>query len=68
AQDKYEQAEPLFLESMETYKKTVGLEHPDVAELFENMAKLYKKTKREAEAKKLTERAKAIRKKQKDPK
>jgi hypothetical protein len=42
-------------------EKTLGPDHPNLAPILEDLAALYRKTEREAEAKELGKRAAAIR-------
>ena len=41
-QGKYDEAEPLYRESMAILKKVFGSEHPDVAQSLNNLAGLLK--------------------------
>ena len=41
AQGRYEQAEPLYLQALELYKRLLGDNHPDVAMSLNNLAGLY---------------------------
>ncbi len=43
AQGKYAKAEPLYKRSLAITEKALGKDHPNVADVLENMAKLYKK-------------------------
>jgi hypothetical protein len=43
------------------YEKALGPGHPDIASILQNYADLLRRTKREAEAKKLEARVQAIR-------
>ncbi len=61
AQGKYAAAEPLYKRARAIVEKALGPNHPHVATTLENMARLYKETGRVDEAKRLEERAKAIR-------
>jgi len=47
--------------ALKVAEQNVGLEHPKVAQSLENLAKLYRSTKRPEEARKLEARAKNIR-------
>ncbi len=60
AQGKYEKAEPKFRCALEILEKSLGENHPNFASGLENLAALLRKTNREAEAKKLEERARGI--------
>ena len=62
-QAKYNQAEPLIKRSLAIREKSLGADHPDVAQSLENFAVLLKATHRDAEAERLLARAKAIREK-----
>ncbi len=57
----YAQAESRFERSLAIMEKSLGLDHPYVATVLTNLAKLYRATEREAEAEKLEERAARIR-------
>ncbi|MHC4278012.1 MAG: tetratricopeptide repeat protein [Planctomycetota bacterium] len=57
-QGKYAEAEPLLKRALSIYEKAL---HPQVATTLEKMAYLYKKTGRWDEARRLEERAQAIR-------
>ncbi len=61
-QGKYDQAEPLYRRSLPIFEKALGPDHPNVATALENYALLLQATKREAEARRLEERAAVIRK------
>ena len=39
-EDRYAEAQPLYLRSLAIRKKAMGLDHPDVAESLENYAEL----------------------------
>jgi tetratricopeptide (TPR) repeat protein len=41
-QGKYSQAEQLFKRSLAIYEKALGLEHPDLARIHNNLAELYR--------------------------
>ena len=41
SQGRYEEAEPLFIQSLDMRKKLLGEEHPDVATSLNNLAGLY---------------------------
>lgn len=58
---KYERAVVVAKKALELAEKNVGPNHPDVATSLENMAALYRATKREKEAEKLEQRAAKIR-------
>ncbi|HMK77577.1 MAG TPA: tetratricopeptide repeat protein [Thermodesulfobacteriota bacterium] len=60
AQGKYGEAEPLYKRSLTIAEKTLGPNHPNVANICANMAKCYKKLGREHEAEKLEARARKI--------
>ena len=60
-QGQYAQAEPLLNRSLAIMEKALGPDHPDVAVSLENLAALYRVTKRRKEAKVLEKRAAAIR-------
>ena len=57
----YAKAEPLFRRSLAILEKALGPDHPSVATSLENLAALYRATKRVTEAEKLEVRAKRIR-------
>jgi hypothetical protein len=57
----YAKAEPLLKRSLAIYEKALGPDHPDVARSLENLAALYRATKRVTEAEQLEVRAKRIR-------
>ena len=40
-QGRYNDAEPLFLQSLDIYKRQLGNDHPDVAQSLNNLAQLY---------------------------
>ena len=61
AQGKYTDAEPLYKRSLKINEKALGPDHPDVATVLENMVELYKYMGSQEEARRLEERAKAIR-------
>ena len=58
---KYDEAEPLYKRALEMMKKSLGPDHPDVAQTLENYAALLRKTGRGDEAAKMEARAEAIR-------
>src|SRR5262249_32289298 len=53
-------AEPLYKRSLAIYEKALGLEHPNVAMLLNNLAELYRAQGRYAEAQSLNKRSLAI--------
>jgi hypothetical protein len=57
----YAKAEPLFRRSLAILEKALGPDHPSVATSLENLAALYRATKRDTEAEQLEVRAKRIR-------
>ena len=61
AQGRYAQAEPLYRRSLAILGKTLGPEHPQVAQILENYAALLRKTDREPEGAEMEARAKQIR-------
>jgi len=61
AQGRYAEAEPLYQWALAIVKKTLGPDHPYVATVLENISELYKETGRMDEAKRVEERANAIR-------
>ncbi len=61
AQGRYAQAEPLLQRALAIWEKTLGLEHPTVAQNLENYAALLRKLDRTAESEMMEVRAKAIR-------
>ena len=61
AQGKSTLTEPLLKRFLAMKEKALGPDHPDVALGLENLAGLYRSTKREAEAEKLEQRAARIR-------
>ena len=63
-QGNYAKAEPLYKRSLAILEKTLGPDHPDVAQSLENYVALLWKTNRAAEAVKMESRAKRIRSKQ----
>ena len=54
-------AESLYQQALAIVKKTLGPDHPYVATVLENISELYKETGRMDEAKRVEERANAIR-------
>ncbi len=60
-QGRYEQSEPLLNRALAIYEKALGPDHPDVATSLENLAALYRATKRDEEAETLEQRAARIR-------
>ncbi|MDA0803982.1 MAG: tetratricopeptide repeat protein, partial [Planctomycetota bacterium] len=54
-------AEPLYKRSLAIWEKALGPDHPDVATSLENLAALYRATKRDKEAEPLEQRAAKIR-------
>jgi hypothetical protein len=61
SQGDYAKVEPLYKRSPAIKEKAPGPDHPDVAVSLENLAALYRATKRVTEAEKLEARAKKIR-------
>ncbi len=61
AQGRYAEAEPLYQRSLTIMEKALGPEHPNVATTLENYAELLRTMNRDAEAKSMEARAKAIR-------
>ncbi len=61
SQGEYTQAEPLFERSLAILEKALGPDHPNVATSLENLADLYRATKRGSEAEALEQRAAKIR-------
>ena len=62
-QEKYAEAEPLYLRALAIDQEALGSDHSSVAFDLENIAHLYREQKRDAEAEPLEARAKAIREK-----
>ena len=60
-QGQYDEAEPLFRQALAIVEKAQGPEHPNVAISLENCAELLGNLGRDAEAKMMEARAKAIR-------
>ena len=60
---RYADADPLYKRALATWKKALGPEHPDVAQLLNNLADLYLAQGRYADAEPLYKRALAIREK-----
>ncbi|MDR4498412.1 MAG: tetratricopeptide repeat protein [Candidatus Scalindua sp.] len=58
---KYGRAVVVAKKALEVAEKNVGLNHPDVASCLENLAALYRDTKRNEDAKTLEQRAARIR-------
>ena len=56
-QGRYSEAEPLYLQSLELYKKLLGKEHPKIAASLNNLAEIYKSQGRYSEAEPLYEKA-----------
>ena len=54
-------AEPLYKRSLAILENALGSNHPDVATSLENLAALYRATKRSSEATALEKRAERIR-------
>ena len=54
-------AERLFKRSVATFEKTLGPNHPDLADVLENLAGLYKDQGRYADAEQFFKRSMAIR-------
>ncbi len=61
AQGKYAEAEPLYGRALAILEKTLGPDHPNVAQSLENYAALLREINRKTEAAELEARAKAIR-------
>jgi tetratricopeptide (TPR) repeat protein len=59
----YREAEPMYLQALSIREKALGLEHPDVATSFNNLAALYYSQGKYAEAEPLLVRALGIREK-----
>src|SRR6266852_68932 len=57
---KYAQAESFYKQSLATYEKTLGPEHPDTAVVLNNLAGLYDTLGRYAEAEALYRKSRAI--------
>jgi tetratricopeptide (TPR) repeat protein len=55
------EAERLFKQSVATMEKTLGPNHPDLADVLENLAGLYKDQGRYADAREVIKRSMAIR-------
>jgi tetratricopeptide (TPR) repeat protein len=60
-QGRYAEAEPLYKRSLAIWEKALGPDHPNVAMSLNNLALLYRATKREKEAQELEARAARIR-------
>jgi tetratricopeptide (TPR) repeat protein len=60
-QGKHAEAEPLFQRALAIQEKALGPDHPDVAKVLGNYARLLREMKRGAAARDLEGRAKAIR-------
>ena len=60
AQGKYAEAEPLYERSLAMTEKTLGPEHPEVAQILNNLASLYQAWGKHAEAEPIIVRALAI--------
>jgi tetratricopeptide (TPR) repeat protein len=58
---KYDQAVAVAQKALQVAEQNVGPDHPDVARSLENLAALYRATKRDTEAEGLEARAKKIR-------
>ena len=58
---KYDRAEIVAKKALEVAEKNVGPDHPNVAQSLNNLADLYRSTKRDEEAEKLEQRAARIR-------
>jgi tetratricopeptide (TPR) repeat protein len=61
AQRDYAKAEPFYKRSLAIWEKALGPDHPNVALSLENLADLYRNTKRNNEAEPLELRAAKIR-------
>ncbi len=59
-QDEYAEVEPLYKRALTIRENTLGIDHPDVAVVLENMAVFYIDIGKKEEAERLTERAKKI--------
>jgi tetratricopeptide (TPR) repeat protein len=66
-QGRYAEAEPLLKRALEIRERSLGPDHPDVAESLNNLALLYESRGRSAEAEPLLKRALAIREKSLGP-
>ena len=62
SQGRYEEAEPLYQQALEVYRKLLGNEHPDVATSLDNLAGLYSLQGRYEEAEPLYRQALDMRK------
>ncbi len=60
-QGKYTEAEPLYQRALLVLSRAVGPEHPDVAMMLENYARMLRVLNRHDEAEKMEARATAIR-------
>lgn len=60
-QGKYAQAEPLYQRALAIYEKTLGPQHPDVADVLEDYARLLRETGRNEEGQQMEQRATEIR-------
>ena len=61
AQGRYAEAELLYQRALAIYEKTLGPEHPNVADLLENHAEFLRATDRNEEARAFEARAQMIR-------
>jgi len=61
SQEQYTQAEPLLKRTLAIREKTLGPNHPDVAQSLENLASFYHYTRREEEAVAMEKLAASIR-------
>ena len=59
-QGRYNDAEPLFLQSLDIYKRQLGNDHPDVAQSLNNLAQLYFSQENYLEAENLAQQALVI--------
>jgi tetratricopeptide (TPR) repeat protein len=55
--EKYSEAEPMFVESIEKSEHIYGVNHPEVADRLNNLGRLYRETKRPKLAQAVYERA-----------
>ena len=61
-QERYTEAEPLYLRALSIYEQQLGQNHPSVANSLNNLAKLYQAQGRDGEAVSLFQRAQSIEK------
>ncbi len=57
AQERYSEAEPLYIRALAIWEKTLGPEHPNTATVYENLAILLGELSRGNEARAYEERA-----------